>query len=124
MAEPISLPDDVLDRFLALIDTSAGESACWFYRGYLNEDGYGRFTIPASAMPDGKKRSVYAHRLAYSLLAAPIDDGLEACHDNSCTTRACCNPAHIRPDTHAENCRDIAVKIASRRPRQLDFGAW
>lgn len=62
MSEPISLPDAVLDRFLALIDTSAGESAC-------------------------------------------------------------CNPAHIRPDTHAENCRDIAVKIASRRPRQLDFGA-
>jgi hypothetical protein len=91
------------------------------WRGRINADGYGTFTIPASALPDGKKRTVYAHRLAYSLIVSPIDDGLEACHLDHCQDRACCNPDHIRPDTHAENMRDVNRKIASRRPRQLDF---
>jgi HNH endonuclease len=44
-----------------------------------------------------------AHRWAYSLLVGPISDGLEINH--LCRNRACVNPDHLEPLTHADHAK-------------------
>lgn len=43
------------------------------------------------------------HRVTYQLLVGPIPEGLEL--DHLCEVKACCNPEHLEPVTHAENLR-------------------
>lgn len=51
-----------------------------------------------------------AHRVAYELWVGPIPEGMEL--DHRCKVRACINPAHLEPVTHAENMR----RLGRRRP--------
>lgn len=67
---------------------------CWLWTGSLNNRGYGQV-----AGPDG--RLLLAHRAVYELFVGPIPEGLTI--DHLCRVRACCNPAHLEPVTHAEN---------------------
>lgn len=69
---------------------------CWIYGGYLNDAGYGMIGIPGGKV-------VRAHRVAYEELVAAISGGLEL--DHLCRNRACWNPWHTEPVTHAENIR-------------------
>lgn len=75
---------------------------CWPWTGALDPNGYGRFGLSKT------RRTVLAHRFAYTLLVGPIPDGLEP--DHLCRVHPCVKaianeqgPAHLEPVTHAVN---------------------
>lgn len=73
------------------------ESGCWEWTGSRNEDGYGVIQIAGSPTK--------AHRAAWVLSGrGPIPDGLLVMH--ACDNPPCCNPAHLRLGTVAENNAD------------------
>ena len=69
-------------------------SGCWLYTGAITKHGYGNCWI------DGK--NMYAHIVMYELAYGPVprdEDGNPFFVDHvaarGCTSRACCNPAHL-----------------------------
>lgn len=72
---------------------------CWPYAGAKNEHGYGVIRVP------GELRNEKAHRVALRLSGTPIPAGMDVLH--SCDNPPCCNPAHLRPGTHADNMADM-----------------
>ena len=76
-----------VDRILGrCIETGSG---CWQYTAARAANGYVR------------TGGGYAHRLTYEFFVAEIPAGLEI--DHLCRNRACCNPWHLEPVTHAVN---------------------
>lgn len=73
---------------------------CWLWRGAKNPWGYGIISS------DGKL--CQAHRLAWEQTHGELIGRRIAMH--TCDTPACCNPAHIRLGTHADNQRDKTMK--------------
>ena len=89
-----------LERFWAKVDDRAGPDACWLWRGWVNDGGYG---IVATR---GQPRAIHirAHRLAYELThREPIPAALTI--DHLCRVRHCVNPAHLDVVTRGVNVR-------------------
>src|ERR1035441_8724960 len=81
---------------------------CWPWTGCTSPSGYGTIGV--------RYKVRRAHVVAYEQLVGPVPDGLEL--DHLCRVRACCNPAHMEPVTHAENMRrGVAGKVAAIRQR-------
>lgn len=91
-----------LRAFIAQVDTTGGIDACWSWRGFIDDEGYGLFC------------GAGAHRMAYELMGRPIPAGLiidHRCHNvdttcpggTTCRHRRCVNPAHLEAVTRGEN---------------------
>jgi len=69
---------------------------CWIAEGWDDGKGYKKI--------HWQGRGVYLHRFGWVLFNGPIPDGRVLDHDAAiCTSRSCCNPAHLRPMTVQEN---------------------
>jgi hypothetical protein len=73
------------------------ENGCWVWKGGMHTYGYGQVKW------QGTTNQVY--RLYWLLSGRTIPEGLEMCHGHNCS-RACYNPEHLKPGTHAENMGD------------------
>jgi hypothetical protein len=81
-----------IERFIPKIRVSDDGAKCWLWQGYVDPQGYGRFTGTAP---------MRAHRWAYAYFRGPIPTGLVV--DHICRRRHCVNPQHLRVVTSAEN---------------------
>lgn len=81
------------DRFWSLVDVGG---PCWIWTGTLDYKGYGRAMYRNQPIR-------FTHRIVWEMLVGPVPEGLEL--DHLCRVRACCNPDHLEPVTHAENMR-------------------
>lgn len=74
-----------------------GDDDCWPWLACLDQ-GYG------VAWYNGRKRG--AHVVAYERAYGPVPPHMEVCH--SCDLASCCNPRHLRADSHAANLKEAA----------------
>lgn len=77
---------------------------CWIWQGLRWGKGYGRY---------GDAR---AHRLIYAELVGDVPADMVVMH--TCDNPPCCNPAHLRLGTHADNVRDREAKGRGKRSRR------
>ena len=78
------------------------KNECWNWLAGKDSDGYGAFWY--------QKKQWKAHRLAYLLYYGSILDNMQVLHDPvACHNKACCNPAHLRLGTNAENHHDSDI---------------
>lgn len=84
---------------------SKSESGCWLWAGAVDTRRYG------SLKWNGKQAR--SHRIAYTLANGSIPQG--AGHHgvvvmHSCDNRLCCNPAHLKLGSQADNMTDMKAK--------------
>lgn len=68
-------------------------TSCWLWRGYVNNWGYGTFSV------EGTRH--YAHWWAWEQKHGPVPQGLML--DHLCRVKACVNPGHLEAVTNREN---------------------
>ena len=98
---PKGIPIQRFWRFVTITES------CWIWTGYKSQ-GYGRFSIT-------KHWHEQAHRVAFVLLTGRIPRGKVVMH--LCDSKDCCNPAHLRLGTDAQNARDAEARGQIQRQR-------
>lgn len=73
---------------------------CWPWRGSKMRNGYARLKWECG--------NEYAHRVAWLISGGSLVAGLVIMH--TCDNPPCCNPAHLRQSTYADNTRDAISK--------------
>lgn len=91
-----SIPSRVLERIWDRVDVG-GVDECWLWRLSVGSHGYGQ----VGWHENGRTVMTTAHRVAWIATYGPIVDDLTV--DHLCRIRRCCNPAHLRLLTLAEN---------------------
>lgn len=81
------------DRFWSKVMKSENPSGCWFWTGFVNDDGYGWFHR-------GKRDGVRYGGSVFAVVGK-IPDGLTL--DHLCRNRSCVNPSHLEPVDGREN---------------------
>jgi hypothetical protein len=94
---------NLADRFWSKVENASGAD-CWQWLGATDANGYGLF----SAKRNGKHGMVLAHRVAWGMRYGPIPEGMEVIH--ACVNPGCCNPGHLKIDTHDGNVEDMVCK--------------
>lgn len=84
------------------------EKMCWPWTASTAK-GYGQIKIAG--------RPLRAHRVDHEIANGPLAPGEHVLH--SCDNPLCCNPAHLRAGTHAEN---MAEKVSRGRARGAGGG--
>lgn len=108
---PLSF-DEWVAHFWSLVDIK-GPDECWPWLGHTSR-GYGHIYAGG--------RSVGTHRVAFALGNGGIDPSLMVLHSIKCTTRRCCNYAHLRQGTHDDNMQDksnAGVIRGARNPNTM-----
>lgn len=77
-----------------------GSGVCWPWMGKINSHGYGVL----NGRENGRRVTFSGHRVAFEAATGERLGRLHVLH--SCSGRNCCNPAHLRPGTNADNVRD------------------
>ena len=95
----VGVGDTPEERFESRLDKSGSDDACWPWSGHVNRKGYGVLWFHG-------KQSL-AHRVAY-FLANDVWPTLPVLH--SCDNPPCCNPAHLRQGTPADNAADMVSR--------------
>ena len=103
------------DRLWRQVDCR-GDDECWLWTAKSVVTGYG---VLSSGGRD--KPKILAHRAAWEVINGSIPDG-EGHHGtvvmHTCDNRLCCNPAHLRLGSQADNVRDMDEK-GRRRSRNI-----
>jgi len=85
-----------------------GLSECWFWCGYVDKLGYGRWFF--------KREHLKAHRKSWQLFRNEIPEGKMILHH--CDVRNCVNPDHLYVGTQRDNMRDCSNrKRFNHKPR-------
>lgn len=84
------------------------ESGCWIWMGACGRRGYGQVQYRGRVRP--------AHKAILLGMDIEVPPGRVVMH--VCDVPACCNPAHLRIGTYAENTRDAMTKGRMKRQFQ------
>lgn len=96
-------------RFWRLVKVETANE-CWTWQGDVDKNGYGVF------MFGGRKAGAHEFALSFTTGERRLE-GLDTCH--SCDNPACCNPSHLRFDTHKSNVREMHARGRARNGSSL-----
>ena len=96
------------ERIIGYLDRCDVEGDCWIWTGASrNSSGYAAIFYAG--------RTQVGHRLLYEALIGPIPEGLVIHH--LCNKRACLNPDHMQPMTHADHARGHIAELPKECPQ-------
>jgi len=75
------------------------KEGCWGWKGFIDEDGYGRMSCRR------QNGTQILHRASYLINKGPIPKGYIVRH--TCHNKICANPDHLELGTSKQNSRDM-----------------
>jgi len=93
--------DAILKYFWGKVDKSGGEDACWWWKGAIHNNGYGKVSI--------QYNKYTAHRVSMSLHLNRSLTSIEfVCH--TCDNPLCVNPRHLYIGDAKTNVQDMVKR--------------